>query len=82
MDEEKRETLIAEFVHTLRGENSAVRLDYLVENTEASNRIEAKEVLRYMIRREYVKTTPGFRYKLSSRMKSVNLSSKEGNGST
>lgn len=45
-------------------DEEGVSLDYLVENTSVKDRKSAKEVLRKMIDREMITTTPGFKYKM------------------
>lgn len=65
MNEEITRSIEQEFVEVLSKESS-VSLDYLVSHTSASDRCQAKRVLRHLMRNGMITTTPGFKYKLSN----------------
>jgi len=60
------ERLRSEFIERLADRSDAVSIDYLLNETSAENRREAKQVLRTMIDEGMISTTPGFKYKLAS----------------
>lgn len=55
-----------EFIEELKklDKDEAVSLSYLVKETSARDRQEAKEILREIFRDGMLKTTPGFEYRL------------------
>lgn len=55
-----------EFIDELKSldKDEVVSLSYLVKETSARDRQEAKEILREIFRDGMLKTTPGFNYKL------------------
>jgi len=46
--------------------DNAVSINYLLKETSAENRREAKQILRTMIDEGMISTTPGFKYRLAS----------------
>lgn len=60
------ERIKSEFIEKLSGRDEAVSIDYLVQETSVEDRREAKQVLRTMIDKGMLSTTPGFKYKLAS----------------
>jgi len=65
-EKESEDRLKSEFIERLAERSDAVSIDYLLNETSAENRSEAKEVLRTMIDEGMISTTPGFKYKLAS----------------
>lgn len=61
-----QEGLRSEFVEELSDRDEAVSIDYLLQQTSAENRRDAKQVLRTMIDEGMISTTPGFKYRLAS----------------
>lgn len=67
---------IENFARVMAEADEPVSISRLVEETDVSNRKEAKIILRKMIDRGLLTTAPGFRYRLGS--KGRELYSEEG----
>jgi DNA-binding IclR family transcriptional regulator len=63
---EKGGSLRSEFMEKLSERDNAVSINYLLKETSAENRREAKQILRTMIDEGMISTTPGFKYRLAS----------------
>lgn len=59
-------SLRSEFIEKLSERDEAVSINYLLKETSATNRREAKQILRTMIDEGMISTTPGFKYRLAS----------------
>lgn len=69
MDEERLQSLQGEFLDVLAESDDSVSIGYLVNQTEAEDRAEAKQILRKIIDNSQVTTTPNWEYKLASHVK-------------
>lgn len=63
---ERGGSLRSEFIEKLSERDDAVSINYLLKETSAENRREAKQILRTMIDEGMISTTPGFKYRLAS----------------